>query len=309
MYTGNEPCSMDYRSYANTRIAFSSGGEALRCYSPGMATPTFRMAQLTDNPVSDANVNQMWVELEDGSTEYFFVEDAFFHYHETIKAKDHRSDSFCRHVGLCFATVTFASVRQTIACILKRRRKTPENECSHIVDPDEPPDLYSYTSVLARLCFFEPPVTSMPTVMAFAETGTRIAIAYWDKIFVWPFQPEILAGKYDDCQPYPKTYDKNLKCSIVELKPIVLRAEAVVHKMAFTGSENELVAITDKGLQIWNLGPSATGLRSVNTLPEEEDDDGESSYLKSPQAPKITRRPIKASTEASTNYQLRIGWK
>lgn len=173
----------------------------------------------------------------------------------------------------------------------------PESACSHIVNSDEPQDLYPYAIPLARLCFFGPPVTTMPTVMAFAEQGTRIAIAYWDKIFIWPFRPEILAGTYDDCQSYPETYDKNLKCHVVELKPIVLKAEAVVHKMTFTASENELVAITDKGLQIWNLGPSATGLRSISMLPEEEEDDAESLYLKSPQVPTITRRPVKASAE------------
>jgi hypothetical protein len=106
----------------------------------------------------------------------------------------------------------------------------------------------------------------MSAVMGFAEQGTRIAIAYWDKIFVWPLNPKALAEKEGHGEVYRKTYDRNMKAGIVALKPIVLDADAVVHKMAFTQSENELVAITDRGLQMWNLGPSATGLRSSEVL-------------------------------------------
>ena len=111
--------------------------------------------------------------------------------------------------------------------------------------------------------------------MAYSEKGTRIAVAYWDKIFVWPLLPKALAQIGKDPKVYKKSYDKNLKCNLVELKPIMLKAEAVVHKMAFTASEDELITITDKGLQIWNLGPSATGRRRDGLLFNEEHEEME----------------------------------
>lgn len=270
----------------------------MRYYSPGMATPTFRTDRLVDNNANDAWINDMMFPLPIGTEERISVEDAFFYYHDTMKLEDNPPQLFCRNVRLYFATVTFPSLNQTIACIVKESRDTLNDSCSHGLGPDEIQAVLIDPIIVARLCFFQLLVTSMATVMTFARQGTRIAVASWDKIFVWPFLPEILAEIRDDCQTYRKTYDRNLQCNLVELKPIILKAEAVVHKMAFGASGNELITITDKGLQIWNLGPSATGLRRVNRLPEDEqDENGDSSYLKSPQAPKITRRCLRAPAE------------
>lgn len=207
-------------------------------------------------------------------TEWFFIEDPFFGYHQSVRSFDGADARLCRNVRLSLATVTLASHNQPIACIVISENSTLEDDCSHTVSLDEPHanSLTADTRVVARLWGFKQPTTTMPAVMAYAEQGTRIATACWNKIFVWPLLPRALSERslihYQSV--HLKTYDKNLKCLLVELKPIVLMAEAVVHKMSFTQNEDELVTITDKGLQIWNLGPSATGRRSREWLSEHE---------------------------------------
>jgi hypothetical protein len=263
----------EHYNYSASRIAFSCGGRALKCYSPASATPSCRIQTFQRYSTSNVTVNKIVIDLDDATTECFFIEDPFFGYHETIPSIGQTRTYSCFNIRLSLATVTLASQNQPIACILRSSKTTPEDDCTHAINLDVHHAIASTPSirVVARLWGFKHPITTMPAVMAYSEKGTRIAIANWDKIFVWPLLPKALAevGLYHQ-DIYKKTYDSNLKCYLVELKPIVLKADAVVHKMAFTASEDDLVSITDRGLQMWNLGPSATGRRSVELLHDEE---------------------------------------
>ena len=49
------------------------------------------------------------------------------------------------------------------------------------------------------------------------------------------------------------------------LSPLVLHSESPVHKLAFASS-NELISLTSKGVQSWNIGPGATGKREVKDV-------------------------------------------
>jgi hypothetical protein len=59
-----------------------------------------------------------------------------------------------------------------------------------------------------------------------------------------------------------------MKCrhGIVELKPIVLQPDAVCFKIGFTDQENELMALTDRGMMRWNLGPTGKGRKTKVVL-------------------------------------------
>ena len=214
----------------------------------------------------------MGIDLDVDTTEWFFIEDPFFGYHESVRSSDGTNARSCRNVRLSLATATIASQNRPIACILVSDKTTLEDDCTHAINLDEQhaTALTPIIRVVARLWGFKLPTTTMPVVMTYAKQGTRVATACWNKIFVWPLLPKVLSGKVPYLGVYKKIYDGNLKCSLVELKPIVLNAEAVVHKMTFTENQDELVTITDKGLQIWNLGPSATGRRSDRSLSDEE---------------------------------------
>jgi hypothetical protein len=257
----------EYCNYPISSIEFSNRGTALKCYSAGMGAPRCRIQRLDRDGSNNVSVNKLGLDLDSDTTEWFFIDDPFFGCHEVLSHVDPNPPS-CRDIRLSFATVTLESQSQTIACILRSCTEVPGDDCNHVIQLDQPHAIASTPSiqVVARLWGFKLPKTSMAAVMAFSKKGTRIAIASWDKIFVWPLQPEALAEKWDNIPVYTRTYDQNLRSSVVELQPIVLKADAVVHKMAFTGSEDELVTMTDRGVQIWNLGPSATGRREIGLL-------------------------------------------
>lgn len=251
---------------------FSSGARSLKSYSTASAAPSCRIQSFRRRSTSNVTVNKIGIDLDDDTTEWFFVEDPFFGHHETLRGPKPRNELSCRNVRLSLATATFAPGSQPTACILRSTKIMPEDDCTHTIDLNEAHAIASgpIIRVVARLWGFKLPTTTMPAVVAYSAKGTRIAIAYWNRIFIWPILPKALAPTGIDLEVHEKTYDHNFKCSLVELKSIVLKAEAVVHKMAFTAIEDELVTITDKGLQIWNLGPSATGRRRVGLLFDEK---------------------------------------
>ena len=125
----------------------------------------------------------------------------------------------------------------------------------------------SGTAVVARLWgFSQARVTSLPGIVAYSLKGSRIAIADWDKILVWALSPEILVDDDTGTRYYDMTWDDNFENDVVVLKPILLKAGSVVRQMVFGRSENELVVLTTVGVHIWNLGPSAKGMKILHYL-------------------------------------------
>ena len=227
--------------------------------------------------VENFTVNETAINLGEDTDELFSLEEPFFAHHEHVL--DLRS---CDNIRLSFATVKLNGQSQTIACILRSCKTMPEDDCPHSINLVETHalNMTSDVQIVARLWGFKPPINTMATVMAFAQQGTRIAIVSWDKILVWALRPKALAalrsqwvqGEWVNHQTYRRRmFDRVLNCKLAELRPIVLKANAVIHKMEFTANENELITITDKGLQVWNLGPSAVGRRIVSLLPDEGD--------------------------------------
>lgn len=271
----------EHYNYSTSRVAFFNGGKGLKCYSPATAAPSYRISPLNGRESESFTVNKVAINLGDDTYEFFSLEDPFFAYHGKASDHEHTNIRSCDNIRLSFATVTPKHQSQTIACIVRSCKTLPEDDCPHSISLDETQGLITTSNVeiVARLWGFQQPMTTMATVMAFAQQGTRIAIASWKDIFVWALRPKALVelcdqwmrGKWIHHSAYEeKTLDKILNCKLVELRPIVLKAGAVVHKMAFTANENELITITDKGLQVWNLGPSAVGRRTVSPLPDEE---------------------------------------
>lgn len=125
----------------------------------------------------------------------------------------------------------------------------------------------SGTVVVARLWgYSQARVTSLPGIVAYSLQGSRIAIADWDKILVWALSPEVLVDDNTGTRYYDTTWDDNFENDVVVLKPILLKAGSVVRQMVFGRTENELVVLTTIGVQIWNLGPSAKGMKILRYL-------------------------------------------
>ncbi len=136
-------------------------------------------------------------------------------------------------------------------------------------------------------------VATFPGVVAHSRKSSRIAIAKWDRIYVWTVDPNhlsdllehegfsVVSSQYYD---HDKVWDHNLNHEVVELKPIVLNAESVVRKMIFGESEDQLIALTSTGLQLWNMGPSGTGKRSTAILEEKPDEQEGDFYMETVEA-------------------------
>ena len=86
---------------------------------------------------------------------------------------------------------------------------------------------------------------------------------------MWALNPEILVDDDLGSRYYDTAWDDNFENDMVVLKPILLKARSVVRQMVFGKTEDELVASTSTGIQIWNLVPSATGKRMLRYLDEE----------------------------------------
>ncbi|EEP77740.1 predicted protein [Uncinocarpus reesii 1704] len=79
----------------------------------------------------------------------------------------------------------------------------------------------------------------------------------------------ILEGDQGDEWEY---YPQHMKSAdgVVELKPVILQPGAVCFSLQFSRSEDELIALTDKGLMKWDLGPAGRGFKVKKLLDMED---------------------------------------
>ena len=143
----------------------------------------------------------------------------------------------------------------------------------------------STNKIIARLWGFHAPQTNKLGVIATSPQGTRIAIADWSKIMIWPLDPLELVdeGKeyfVDDETPlvtgkeyFERELNDHVKdtSTIALLRPVTLVMEdgAVVRQMKFAEDhlegEDTLIVMTDRGMVVFHLGPQAKGLREIRT--------------------------------------------
>ncbi|KAF5014454.1 hypothetical protein F66182_14557 [Fusarium sp. NRRL 66182] len=53
---------------------------------------------------------------------------------------------------------------------------------------------------------------------------------------------------------------------LIELRPVIIRMEAVCFKLMFTENDDVIVGLTDRGLMTWDLRPSGRRRRSTLNL-------------------------------------------
>ena len=246
------------------KIDFSERGLELKCYATGFPVPSFRLTTITE-PTSDAlSIGQVHI----GNCD-FLTDNAFYGKHETFNddlSGARRCASSYLALGIMVSPGSFAEY-QLATCILRARRTCDWHRCSHHVDFDSNLIRSLDTKVVARLWGYSVArVTSLPGIVAYSRKGSRVAIADWNRILVWALSPDILVDNDTGSRYYDTAWDDNFENDVVVLKPILLKAGSVVRQMVFGRSENELVALTSIGVQVWNLGPSATGKRILRYL-------------------------------------------
>lgn len=134
--------------------------------------------------------------------------------------------------------------------------------CDHSIHLDRGRSSNSWRA-LALLAGFKQCLSSLGTVVAISPGGTRIAAASWSRVLLWSVNPEVL--QQGELQHYFPARDYNMRKGIGRLRPTLLSAEGVVHKMLWT-NETQLYAITDQGLAKWDIGHMSEGRRENLSL-------------------------------------------
>lgn len=216
----------------------------------------------------------------------------------------------CTWKYLSLGVATHRKEGWTVACLLKSQTTCRSNHCGHTLNLKRG-RRFGLWQVVARLWGYRKPNNSIGGIVATSSGGTRIAIANWDVIYVWALEPneiieENVGGYYRSPYASPRSSSSSFSSpspasntgegterarnkstavdeaweEMVELKPIVLPLGAVCFKLEFVpGQEDDLVALTDRGVMSWYLGPSGKGGRdwtdTLSVEPNDSEDESE----------------------------------
>ncbi|KAL2000912.1 hypothetical protein VTN02DRAFT_2466 [Thermoascus thermophilus] len=197
----------------------------------------------------------------------FAIDIPFFGTHATENADP--SFQVCHWKYLAFGTATHREENWTVACLLRSEARCRATHCNHVLNLDRGRRFADWT-IVARLWGYRKPSNSLGNIVAASCRGTRIAVANWKEIYIWALEPRALIENNENGF-YPPCWSSTNPPGIVELRPIVLRVEAVCFKLWFGPLEDELFALTDRGLMHWYLGPRGTGLRIAGKLERPEE--------------------------------------
>ncbi|KAL2832378.1 hypothetical protein BDW59DRAFT_139141 [Aspergillus cavernicola] len=200
------------------------------------------------------------VRFTDDLSLLFSVAVPFFGTHKTNNVN---GLAVCRWRYLSLGIATHRLEKWTVACLLRSEATCRAANCGHILNLERGRRLMEWV-VVARLWGFRDSTNSLGCKVATSNEGTRIAVANWNVVYVWALEPGALIDM--DPQEYYHSSWRSSSNGIIELQPIVLHLDAVCFQLRFTAQENELVAITDRGIMLWNLSTSGTGSRTSQEL-------------------------------------------
>ncbi|PYH81428.1 hypothetical protein BO82DRAFT_374844 [Aspergillus uvarum CBS 121591] len=178
--------------------------------------------------------NSCPVQFTDSLSLLFSIEVPFFGTHQTQVL-----DGFarCQWKYLAFGLAT--------------HREEQWTNCQHVLQLERGRRLPDW-SVVARLWGFQHPTNSLGCIVAASRQGTRLAVANWKTI-------------YNSNGFYPLASQAQ-NSGMIELRPIVLSLEAVCFQLHFSEEEDGLIAITDRGVMCWDLGPRGRGRRLIQHI-------------------------------------------
>ncbi|KAF3481019.1 F-box domain-containing protein [Arthroderma uncinatum] len=182
------------------------------------------------------------------------------------------------------------------AYILQSMAQCRSDRCGHILNLDRGRRIERWV-VVAKLWGFKANESNLTELITTSPGGTRLAIARWKSLYIWPLNPQEILMKNKNGYYPPDMYysadaginanvQKSLSVDgetgeyemtedgwkdVVELKPIILELDAVCFGLKFTGGENELTLLTDRGLMVWTLNSDGTARRTNGVIKPEED--------------------------------------
>lgn len=204
--------------------------------------------------------NSCMVPFSDSVSLRFSIDIPFFGTHRTL-TRD--GIEMCNWKYLSFGFATHREENWTVACLLKSEAFCRSQNCWHMLNLDRGRRISEWT-VVGRLWGFQDSTSSLGCIVAASPGGTRIAVANWTVIYIWALEPNALIEENADGF-YPLSCQSR-ESGMVEIRPIALQTETVCFRLRFMDKENELLALTDRGVMHWDLGPLAKGERTVHRL-------------------------------------------
>jgi hypothetical protein len=240
-----------------TDIMFNDRGTQLLYFY--QACTIHKMYQNVHDAISSSQSSQLWfnssrVQFSDALVLPFSIGIPFFGTHRTYDVPPDRQ--MCQWRYLSFGIATHRKENWTVACLLRSESHCRASHCGHVLNRERGRRLNNWT-VVARLWGYRNPTNSLGCIVAVSGSGTRIAVANWNVVYIWALNPSALIEDNRDGF-YPVSWT-SAGSGTIELRPVVFRLDAVCFKMWFADRENELLALTDRGLVYWDLDPRGTG--------------------------------------------------
>ncbi|OJD11010.1 hypothetical protein AJ78_08132 [Emergomyces pasteurianus Ep9510] len=212
--------------------------------------------------------NSCWVKYynTDSASDFgdavkFTIAIPFFSTHETHSHDPTRELCYWKYLALGTATDKHGEL---IACILMSEAHCRSSNCQHTENLDRGRRLDNWR-VVARLAGYSTSVNSLPGIVAASPRATRLAIANWKTITVWPMDPHAIIER-NAAGVYPENMIDVDVTGAVLLEPVVLESEAVCFMLRFAEGEDEIISLTDRGVIRWEIGAGSMGRREVSVL-------------------------------------------
>ncbi|KAJ5964615.1 uncharacterized protein N7479_004491 [Penicillium vulpinum] len=252
---GANPCKIIHAAFEAYVLTSSTDQDASvrpsRRTGPVMRDFIASLISPPGEPKPHVNENACTVQFSPSLSLQFSIGIPFFGTHDL---GDINQGEQCHWQYLAFGIATHRVEKWTVACLLKSEAYTGPR-CTHVLNLDRG-RRFDHWRIMAQLGGFREVTTSHGSPMATSRRGTRVAVANWKTLYVWALNPLELI-KEDTPGFYPSSWESPI--GAIELRPVVLRLEAVCSQLRFTEKEDELVAITDRGMMFLDLGYRAKG--------------------------------------------------
>ncbi|KAJ5090427.1 hypothetical protein N7532_009111 [Penicillium argentinense] len=182
----------------------------------------------------------------------FAIDIPFFSTHQ---AGDRSSGEPCHWQYLSIGIATHRVENWTVACLLKSESFPSAFRCDHQPNLDRG-RRFDQWQIVARMDGYRESTTSNGPLIATSRLGTRIVVATWKTIYIWPVEPHALVNG-DPNEFYPASWSSTE--DMLVLRPVVIEMDAVCSQVDFTDNEDEMVALTDRGLMLLDFRPDGKG--------------------------------------------------
>lgn len=214
------------------------------------------------DPAPDVTTNHAHVNFLDSLVLSFAVGIPFFGTH------DADIGNTCHWQYLSVGIATHRVQKWKVACLLKAESWPRSHNCGgdgHRWNIERG-RRFDEWEVVAQLGEFHEQNTSHGSLIAASPLGTRVAIASWKTISIWALEPDVLI--YEEPDYYPDSWHTTDGFPV--LPPTHIQLDAVCFQLRFTEKEDELVAVTDRGLQFLNIRPNGRNTRAQEKVKMEE---------------------------------------